>query len=238
MRRSLFLLTVVLAGLLALTGCSKKATYLKADVESVTLPRTGGADSLTLHSDGTDFSIISSPDWVTVEIRDSVLMFNAQANPEKSPRTGNIVLANGDQKLSLAVVQSAPATYLTLGATSVTIPQAGGSAELKVETDGSDVRIEGVDGVKSTYKNGTLTITGPGNNGKTRKSKGTVVCDSFSKPLTIVEKGTVCSRCNGSGRVICSRCGGQGEVFCPWDRCSTCRTTGKVTCPECHGKGK
>lgn len=224
--------------LLMMAGCGKKATYIKADADSITLSRTGGSDSLMIHSDGNEFSILSSTDWVKSEMRDSLLLVRVEANPEKRPRTGHVVIANGDHKISLNVIQSAPATYLTVGAKTVSIPQNGEKVELKVETDGTDVRLEGVEGVKSSFNNGILTLTGAGNTGKTRKTKGTVVCDSLSKPLLVIERGTVCSRCNGTGRVTCTWCGGVGEVYCPWDICRECNRSGKVACPECHGKGK
>lgn len=222
---------------LMVSGCHK-ATYLSADENTVTMPRSGGTDSLILHSDGSHFTLISSPEWADVELQDSVLRISAKANPGTSIRKGVIAVGNDDQRLSLTLIQAAPASYMTLKENVVTIPQDGSAVTLEVETDGSSVVLEGPEGVTASYKAGVLTIKGSGNSGKTRKSKAVVVCDSVRRQITVVEKGTCCARCNGKKVVTCPYCAGQGEVYCPWYICSSCHGSGRITCPECKGKGK
>lgn len=228
---------IMMVALLMLTACHK-ATYLTADTDTIEVPRQGATDSLRLHSDAGDFEIISADEWIKATMDDSTLIVKIGPNKDKSPRGGNVVIGNGDQRLSLRVAQGASATYMTLGETSVTIPRDGSAVELEVKTDGSDVRIEGVEGVKSTYSGGKLKLTGAGNDGKTRKTTARVVCDTISRTLTVVETGTVCGRCGGSGTVTCRICRGSGVDYCPYRPCDLCHGRGKSRCPECNGKGK
>ncbi len=220
-----------------LAGC-KKATYLKSDRETVTFAKEGGQDSLILHSDGADFKILSSPEWVESNLKDSVLYLKVPNNDSKSKREGNIVVMNGDQKLSLAISQASEATYFTISRKSVTLGQKGEPDTLRINTDGANPRLEGVEGVTTQFADGILTLAGKGNTGATKKTKAKLICDSLSVDLLVIEKGTKCSRCGGSGKVICSWCDGRGEVFCPYDICPKCHGGGRATCSECKGKGK
>ena len=107
-----------------------------------------------------------------------------------------------------------------------------------METDGGDVRLEGVEGVTAKYADGVVTLTGKGNTGKTRKTKGSLVADEVSTPITVVEKGAICARCGGKGQVTCRICGGEGVDYCPYRPCDLCHGRGRTRCPECGGKGK
>lgn len=234
MKKILFFAFIVL---LTVSGC-KKATYIKADKENIEVSRQGGVDSLTLSSDAGEFEIVSSPEWVKTELADSVLRMTITANPEATGRNGNVIIANGDVKLSVSVRQKAPATYLTIADKSITLGPKGEAATLKVETDGADVKIEGVEGLSSTYSNGVLTITGKGNQGATRKSKATITCDTITRQITVVESGAFCGKCSGKGRITCTICGGSGVDYCPYRPCDTCRGRKVISCPSCGGKGK
>lgn len=235
MKTNVFVFSLLL--LLALTGCNK-ATYLNTDKDTLRLPKESSGDSLILHSDVNDFKIASVSDWIEPKLCDSILVINVGENKTGAPRTGMLLVVNGDQKLSIKVSQASNPTFLTLSAQSVTIPQDGSAVTLSVETDGANVKLEGLEGVMSSYSEGKLSISSKGNTGETKKSKAYVVCDTIRRPLTVIESGTICARCKGSGKVVCYICKGEGVTYCPYMDCVTCGGSTRVTCPDCHGKGK
>lgn len=233
-------LIISVVALLVLAGC-RKATVLTSDTKSVTAPKQGAADTVILHSDVCAFELVDAPDWAGAALTDSVLSLKIQANGTGAPRSGNVIVRNGELTLSIPVEQRAAATYLTIKEPAkgvVTIPRDGGEAKITVDTDGGDVRLEGVDGVTAKYADGVVTLTGKGNTGKTRKTKARLVADEVSAPLTVIEAGAICFRCNGKGRVTCYICHGEGVDYCPYRPCDICRGSGTVRCPECGGKGK
>lgn len=219
------------------TGC-KKATYLNSKVENVEFSKEGGKDTVILSYDAGKCKILAKPDWVDLNLTDSLLIIQSGKNIEPTFRTGNIVIENGDLKLSLPIKQLSNATYLTLSETSITIPKDGGTVKLDVETDGSEVILEGVENVTAEFKDGKVFFSGKGNNGKERRTNGFLVVDTIRRPVTIIEKGEICYNCNGSGRVKCSKCGGSGETVFPWGICYVCNGSGKTKCKTCKGSGK
>lgn len=231
---------IALIALLMLAGC-RKATVLTSDTKTVTAPRQGTVDTVVLHSDVCDFELVNAPEWTGATLTDSILALKIAANASDAPRSGSVVVRNGDLTLSIPVEQRAEATYLTVKDPAkgvVTIPQAGGDAKITVETDGGEVLLEGLDGVKAKYADGVVTLTGAGNSGKTRRTKCRLVADKMSADITVIEKGTICDRCNGKGRVTCYICKGEGVDYCPYRPCDLCHGSGVTRCSSCGGKGK
>ncbi|MGM9868798.1 MAG: BACON domain-containing protein [Sodaliphilus sp.] len=236
--KNLMYLAVLMAISAVAVSCNREATYLKSDSQEIKIAKAGGKDSMILHSDGRDFQIIITPEWMNATLVDSVLYVSVDENETNSSRSGNIVLKNGNQKLSLLVTQASTATYMTIKRKSVTIGQNGEADTLAVFTDGSDVHIENVKDIHTEFKNGVLTVTGKGNKGATRKTKAKLVCDDISVDLLVIETGTYCPRCKGNGRVTCYICSGEGITYCPVLPCRECNGSGRIRCPGCNGKGK
>lgn len=236
--RNLLKIFVIVAAVVILTDCNRDATYLTSDSKELTLTKTGGKDSVALHSDGAEFQLVSSPEWVDVALKDSTMFVEVKENMSGSPRSGNIVVKNGSKNLSLPISQGSVASYMTVSRNSVTIGQNGEPDTLSVKTDGSDLHLENIEGIQTEFKNGVLTLKSNGNQGSTRKTKARLVCDSIAVDLLVVETGAVCSRCKGSGKVTCYICRGEGMTYCPYMPCRTCNGRGKTNCPECKGKGK
>lgn len=237
MKSTKYILALCFLSIILLFGC-KKATYLNAKVENVKISKEGGVDTLVLSYDAGKCRILAKPDWVEVNLKDSILTIQSNKNVEPAIRSGNIVIENGELKLSLPIKQLSSATYLTFPEQSVIIPKDGSTVELNVDTDGGNVILEGVENVIAEYKDGKVLFSGKGNTGKERRTKGYLVTDTIRRPILIVEKGELCYVCSGSGRVRCSRCGGYGETFFPYDICYACNGSGKIKCKTCKGTGK
>lgn len=249
------------AMLLLLVGC-KKATYLESDVKELTMPMVGQSDTINLCSDVNDFTLDSVPAWVKPELNDSILVVTVGKNDTNAKREGNIVVANGNLKLVIPVIQYSKATHLELpDGNAIKIGKEGGSKTIAVDCDG-DVQIEGAENFDAKYINGTLSITAPKNDGATFKKKIKLSSDEYSKEVTVILEGNVCATCKGKGKITCPVCGGAGFISeinndCP-SSCQKCggrgilypgtydwetydgsrRGTGKITCPDCNGKGK
>lgn len=246
--------------LLLLVGC-KKATYLESDVKELTIPIVGQSDTIVLRSDVNDFKLDSIPAWVKPELNDSILVVTVGKNDTNAKREGNIVVADGNLKLVIPVMQYSQATHLELpDGNEVKIGKEGGSKTIAVDCDG-DVKIEGAENFDAKYENGKLSITAPKNDGATFKKKIKLSSDKYSKEVTVILEGNVCATCNGTGKITCSVCGGKGFIFrsgedchssckkcggrgfiCPgpngWEAYNGRRGTGKITCPDCNGEGK
>lgn len=236
--RNLLKISLLAIAVVMAASCAHEATYLKSDSHEINIAKGGGNDSVVLHSDGSEFEVISSSDWVNVTLKDSILYVKVDENKTNGMRSGSVVVKNGSQKLSLPISQATHASYMTIKRKSVTIGQKGEPDTLSVMTDGSDIRIENIEGIQTEFKNGVLTLKGDGNNGATRKTKAKLVCDSISVDLLVIERGTTCNRCKGSGKITCYICHGEGMTYCPWDVCRTCGGRRIVNCPECKGNGK
>ena len=237
MKTTKYIYVLFFLSILLFAGC-KKATYLTSKVENVKISKEGGTDTIILSYDAGKCKIVTQPDWVELNLKDSILIIQSGQNVELNVRSGNIVIENGDLKLSLPIKQLSSATYLAFSEQTITIPKDGSSVELDVDTDGSNVILEGVENVTAEYKDGKVFFSGKGNNGKERRTKGFLVADTIRRPVMIIEKGVLCYVCNGSGRVKCSRCGGSGETVFPYDICYVCNGSGKVKCKTCKGTGK
>lgn len=158
----------------------------------------GQSDTIVLRSDVNDFKLDSIPEWVKPELNDSILVVTVGKNDTNAKREGNIVVADGDLKLIIPVIQYFKATHLELpDGNEVKIGKEGGSKTIAVDCDG-DVRIEDADNFDAKYKNGKLSITAPKNDGASSKKKIKLSSDEYSKEVTVILEGNVCGTCNGT----------------------------------------
>ncbi len=244
--------------LIALSGC-KKATYLKSDTSELTIPISGQCDTITLQSDVNEFILESAPEWVETNLNDSILIVKVGANDAKAERKGDIAVKNGDLTLKIPVTQQFKATYLNLpDGKTLKLGKEGGTVSIPVESDGV-ISIENGDDLNLSVQDGKLTLTASKNDGKTIKKKVKLVADDFTEDVEVILEGSVCTKCNGTGKIRCNKCGGKGylEQYCPGMvlfGCNNCggsgvntghgtvgdmrKGSGKITCPECKGKGK
>lgn len=240
--------------MLLFTGC-KKATYLKSDVTDVTIPLQGQNDTIVLQSDVNDFEIEKVPDWVKTELNDSILILTVGLNDSKSQRKGEIVIANGDLKLNIPITQNYKATHFSLPDGNILeLSKDGGTASLNLDCDG-DINIENADSLNLLIRSGKLIVSGPQNDGATRKKTIKLVADEFSEEVIVILRGIPCTKCKGTGEIVCPRCGGKGMFQDYWwngyeyvnddtpSGCKRCggkgmrKGSGKITCPDCEGNG-
>lgn len=242
-----------LAALVLLMGC-KKATVLESDVESLTVPISGQTDTIRLSSDVNDFKLESFPEWTQTELTDSVLVVKVGKNDSKGERKGEIVVTNGDLKLTIPVVQQFKATHLDLpDGDSISFGKEGGSQTLAVSCDGN-VSVEAPEGMQASYADGVLTVSVPENTGGSVKNTIVLTADEFSKEVSVSIEGSICPTCKGSGKIRCKSCGGKGYIdsYRAILGCEKCggrggstyegdfnyrEGSGKQACPTCGGKG-
>ena len=71
---------MMVVALVAATGC-KKASYFYLEKKKVTVPRSGGVDSIVMHSDVHNFTVEGAPEWVEAEVEDSIFVFEVCRKP-------------------------------------------------------------------------------------------------------------------------------------------------------------
>ena len=250
--------TLVCAFTFCLASCNK-ATYLRADMDTIEVESDGETNKIVLHSDGSDFQLLSSPGWVMAMLNGNVLKYSVTENTGAANREGEIVITCGEQRLVIKVFQSLSATKLTVDPTSIAIPKEGGTFTVNVDTDASNPTITAPEGFTATYAEGVITIVAT----PEAKKEGAIVLKAGKLEATVElsEKPDICPRCGGSGRVKCTGCNGEGTYYYEYmegcytsvgcDRCDgvapdgynqgNCGPivgSGKMKCPACGGSGK
>lgn len=232
--RYIMLLSIVAT--MILTSCGQ-ASFLKSDKDAIYVGVKGETGTIALSSDG-GMEIIYSPEWVTVELNDTVLTYTVDANKTNVARKDYVIVKSDTLNLALPFNQCTRASYMFIPNAKVAISKEGKADDMRVLTDGGDVKVECPEGVTYTYKNGLLSFKSGGNTGQTKTSKVNVTCDDLTQEITIVQSGNICETCHGKGRVKCYICGGEGITYCPYMPCVTCGGRGWIKCRTCGGSGK
>ena len=248
---------MMVVALVAATGC-KKASYFYLEKKKVTVPRSGGVDSIVMHSDVHNFTVEGAPEWVEAEVEDSILILKYAENPLQAERLSAVEISVRGVLVKLPVRQIYKATILKPETSVVEFEKSGGTKTVKIDTDG-EVTFDSPKKVKAVYEDGKLTISADRNDGKTIKENIVLKADDLSAIITVKVKGNLCPTCGGTGKVRCPDCNGCGLVGVGnmnfpngCRRCGGRLTlpgggpygvdfysdgTGRVTCPTCRGTG-
>lgn len=243
MKTKLFLCFAIVVMAIAHTSC-KKATYLKADKQTINFSRAGGSQSVVLSSDVEGFKLESAPEWAEATVEGNNLNVTVKENDAKALRTSTIVVSVSGMQLEIPIRQTYKATYLRVNPSSVTFSKNGGEETLQVECDG-DVNVGAAEDLTVTLEGNILKIQAPANSGSEKKATVSLFADAQKAVVAIIREGSVCSTCGGSGKIWCRECGGDGwygDMPCyncgGWDDGWEYHGgSGKVTCPTCHGTG-
>ncbi|MBQ3605734.1 MAG: hypothetical protein II990_05720 [Muribaculaceae bacterium] len=232
--RYIMLLSIVATMILA--SCSQ-ASFLKCDKDAVNVGVKGETGTIALSCDG-GVEIIYSPEWVTVELNDTLLTYTVEANKTNVARKDYVIVKSDTLNLAIPFNQCTRASYMFIPKAKVEISKEGKADDIKVLTDGGDVKVDCPEGVTYSYKNGFLSFKSEGNTGQTKTSKAIVTCDDLTQEITIVQTGNICETCHGKGRMKCHICDGEGMTYCPYITCITCGGRGWIKCRTCGGSGK
>ncbi len=240
-----------------LTACGPKELNLTTATPNVTFDETAQTDSVIINGSDGNCEIEYAPQWVAVEVKDSVVVLKTKENTSGKVNKDVLVVKCGASNITLNLEQGIKATHLDLpNGKEIKFDKEGGSKDLVVVTDGS-VKVEAFDGVTADYKNGKLTVTTPKNEGNRTKGTIKLIAGDFTKEVEVSIDGKFCTTCNGTGKVKCKSCGGAGSVFReePYMGIYGCKScggrgyayrvadpdyrdgSGKQTCPTCKGKG-
>ena len=246
--------------LLVLTSCVG-ATVINTDKNAVDFTLEGGEDSVNISADG-HWIIKEHPDWVTIEYQNSTIVIKTARNKTGAVREGGIIISGKEGvNVKIKVTQAAKCTHITPASDKVEFEKEGGTQTVNIDTDGLP-QVEVPEGFTATYASGVLTINTPANEEGTKNGEIKLTCEDQSATIAVSQKGNVCPKCNGTGKVRCSKCGGKGivegyEADGSWyeEGCRKCggrgfyalwgpssesdvhRGSGKMTCPACGGSG-
>ena len=243
----------MLVAVLALSGC-KKATHIYPSQYDVAFSKAGGKVELSVTADGR-FDVQGCPEWLQVEVSDTMMVFTAQENSSGAAREAQVKLVGDNVEETVTVRQAYMCTRITATPEAVTLPKEGGTKDIAITTDGAHLDIQVSDGITAEFNDDTLTVSAPANDGPAINGVVTIVCDTVKTEVKVAVEGSVCPSCGGTGKVKCTKCGGKGVYYfvdagvitygCP--RCggggSDCpddlhRGSGKMPCPTCGGKGR
>ena len=251
-----------LAGLalIMLSACNG-ANNISVDKNSISFPIGGGEENVSVTADGS-WNVKECPDWVTAEIHDSLMVIKVQNNETGTPREGDIVLAGKDDvTVTIHVKQATKCIHITPASDKVEFEKEGGTQTIAIDTDGSP-QIEAPEGFTATYDNGTLSVTAPANEAGSKRGEIKLTCEDQSATIYATQKGNVCQRCGGTGKITCPKCNGKGlvhvyvapdlrDMVSGLDYCSKCgghwigpndgdivKGSGRIKCPDCGGTGQ
>ena len=248
--------------LLVLTSCGG-ATVINPDKNAVDFTIEGGQEVVIVSADGS-WEINECPDWVTYQAQDSVLAIRVERNETGETRRASLLLLGKDDvEAIIQVTQASKCTRINPETDKVEFEKEGGTQTVKIDTDGSP-QVEAPEGFTATFAGGVLTINAPANEGGGKNGEIKLTGDDQSATIAVTQKGKVCPRCNGTGKVKCSKCGGRGVVegvdeymgswykegcrkcggrgfyalWGPSDESDVHRGSGKMKCPQCGGSGQ
>ena len=261
MKKQLFLLWAFLF-MFFLSACNG-ANNISVDKNSISFPIGGGEENVSVTADGS-WSVKDCPDWVTTETQEGMILIRTARNETGAPREGDIVLAGKDDvTATIHVKQATKCTHITPASDKVEFEKEGGTQTIAIDTDGSP-QIEAPEGFTATYDNGTLSVTAPANEAGSKRGEIKLTCEDQSATIYATQKGNVCQRCGGSGKITCPKCNGKGLVHVyvapemrdivgseqPCEKCggnwdgttdagSVWRKgSGRIKCPDCGGTGQ
>ena len=250
--------------LLLLCACGG-ATYINPSTDTVNFPIDGGFDNVNIDADGS-WEITSCPDWIIAEKQEEGLSLKTDRNETGKILQGDIVLKGKDGvEISISVTQATKCTHITPAEEMVEFDKEGGSKTINIDTDGS-LQVTAPEGFTASFADGVLTVTAGANDGGKRSGDIKLTADEQSATIAVSQKGNMCSKCNGAGKIKCTKCGGKGYIDrtsydsysdmdfgCTYG-CSKCggrgalcsdgddgsfrKGSGKMTCPECGGSGQ
>ena len=199
---------ISIMALLVLTACSG-ATVINTDKEAVDFTIEGGENTVSVSADGR-WNVETCPEWATTEIQDSTLVIKTARNETGAVREGYIVLKGKDNvQTVIKVTQAAKCTHITPETDMVEFEKEGGTQTVKIDTDGSP-KVEAPEGFTAAYAGGVLTINAPANEAGGKNGEIKLTGDDQSATIAVTQKGNVCPKCNGTGKIKCSKCGGKG----------------------------
>ena len=259
MKKQLFLLWAFLFMFL-LSACNG-ANNISVDKNSVSFAIDGGEENISVTADGS-WSVKDCPDWVTANIQENVLILKTVRNETGAVREGNIVLqGKSNVKATITVKQFSKCTHITPANDKVEFEKEGGTQTIAIDTDGMP-QVETPDGFSATFANGVLSVTATANEEGAKRGEIKLTCDNQNAIIYASQKGNVCQRCGGTGKITCPKCGGKGLVHVyvapdlrdmvsdqqPCDKCGGNwggtsdsndwkNGSGRIKCPDCGGTG-
>lgn len=124
------------SSMISITQVGNIATYATLSEESLKFGYDGGAEVVTVSTDGL-WQTESAPAWVTVTRDEDNVRINVKANSGSGPRTGDVVLNCGGIRKTVNINQrGSAATYLTVSSTYLSFDYSASTQYVTVNCDG------------------------------------------------------------------------------------------------------
>jgi len=246
---------------LAINQGTPKASYIRAEQTSINAGISGLDKYITVSTDGKDWSVYSSPSWLTVTpyIKDQKIYVEIPSNRGYYVKEGEIILAsNNGHQATISVKQDGNPTNFKAGQSKIQFDTGsdyeyvniGNNSNQSLSVDESQSWI-----TASATSKDRIRIAVSSNSNSPRSGYVTVRCGDESCRIEVRQRGWYnCGFCGGRGLVQCGypalwmnglHCV-QGFVmnnytgggYYTYNPCPNCGGSGSVTCSHCKGDGR
>ena len=254
--KKIYLFSLMLLSMLSSCGGADKIEVSK---DNVSFGIDGGENNVTVKADGS-WDVTECPDWVTAEVHDSLIVVKVNRNDTGKMLKGDIILTGKENvTATIHVKQATKCTHITPESDKVEFDKEGGTKTVAVDTDGGDLNLQVPDGFTATFDDGTLTVNATANEAGTKRGEIKLTCEDQSATINVIQKGNLCQRCGGTGKITCPKCHGKGytevydDPYYAFYGCKACggggysykavdegyhEGSGKIACPDCGGSGR
>ena len=214
---------------------------MTADRQALEFGKKGGERCIHIDCDG-DWEVAVCPNWVKAERLGDSLMIRCLDEVRIQSEIQDTLFIQADTiKRGILLVRNGVATFVRFSPTRVHFPQAGGSQEVKIITDGDKLNISYDEGLDVSLTDNTLSISTDANSSTWQRTKMIYVqTDYVKESLTITQDGRAqhqqrpirkivqvepCAECGGAGRLLYEIQVETGEKV--YHKCEACNGTGR-----------
>lgn len=250
--KKLYLFSLIL--LVVLSSCGR-ADKIEVSKDNVSFGIDEGENNVTVKADGS-WDVTECPDWVTAEVHDSLIVVKVNRNDTGNLRKGDILLSGKENvTATIHVKQATKCTHITPESDKVEFDKEGGTKTVAIDTDGGELNVQVPDDFTATYDDGALIINATANEAGTKRGEIKLTCEDQRATINVTQKGNLCKRCGGTGKITCPKCHGEGSYpgappaynYIGCERCGgegvpmhfdeNASGSGRITCPDCGGSG-
>ena len=212
------------------------ATYITASADSLVYGKAGGMKSIFIDTDARVWSVKKTPEKMTAEKKGDSLIVECGYMDSKMTYNDTLYIKAANKTLCIPVRQYGKATFLHFSPDTLQIPQKGGTATARFETDGEKISGLFDKNAEAKIDGNVITLTlGPNDNYYELVSYIIVRSDQLESKLYYRQPGT------GRRNVVtkkanpCTECGGLGKLLTGFNMSSGEKTYEK--CRACNGTG-